>query len=246
MIRGAGIAMIFQDPMSSLNPVFTIGEQLIEVLLHHRHMDRRTARTRAVDMLGHVGLPDPPRIMRSYPHQLSGGMRQRILIAMSLLCSPDVLIADEPTTAIDVTVQIQILALLRRLKAEMGMAVLLISHDLSVVAEICNAVAVMYAAQIVEQAPVTDLFERPLHPYTVGLLESIPAHNPPKHRLPEIDGQVPHPRHYPVGCRFAPRCRIASEVCILHKPILQQVEEGHSVACWNWPRTPECCRHREG
>jgi len=236
-IRGNRISMVFQEPMTSLNPVFRVGTQLEEVLLHHKHMTKREARERSEEFLLHVGVPDPRRIMRAYPHQLSGGLRQRALIAMSLLCIPDLLIADEPTTAGDVTVQLQIVALLRTLKSEFGMAVLFISHDLSVVAESCETVAIMYASRIVEMAPSTSLFNAPLHPYTLGLLKSIPSRHPAGGRLPVIEGQVPRPTHYPRGCNFAPRCAFATEQCILHDPLLETVDDDRKVACWNWKQS---------
>jgi oligopeptide/dipeptide ABC transporter ATP-binding protein len=238
-IRGNRISMIFQEPTASLNPVFTIGSQIVEVFLHHKNMDRKEAARRCADMLRHVGLPDVERLMRAYPHQLSGGMRQRALIAMSLACVPDVVIADEPTTAIDVTVQAQILALLRQLKKDFGMAMLLISHDLGVVADICDRVAMMYASHIVETATVAALFEAPAHPYTVGLLRSIPSARLAHSRLPLIPGQVPRPVAYPQGCHFHDRCSFATVQCRAEEPRLEETGDRHAVACWHWKKVRE-------
>lgn len=232
--RGNRLSIVFQEPMSSLNPVFTIGEQLIETYLHHLDVSRSIAKQRAIEMLSHVGIPHPAFILRAYPHQLSGGLRQRVLIAMALACVPSLLIADEPTTAIDVTVQIQILRLLNRLKNEFGMAILLITHDLGVVAESCDRVAVMYASNIIETGPVKSIFQMPSHPYTSGLLKSIPAVHSPKARLRIIPGQVPQPMNYPPGCNFYSRCSLATEHCLIHNPILEKIHDGHEVACWNW------------
>ena len=235
-IRGNRISMIFQEPTTSLNPVFPIGSQIMEVYLHHKNMHRREARQRSADMLLHVGLTDTERVMRAYPHQLSGGMRQRVLIAMALACIPDIVIADEPTTAIDVTVQAQILALIRKLKSDFGMAVLLISHDLAIVADMCDRVAMMYASRIVETAPVEALFRIPSHPYTVGLLHSIPSRHAPHTRLPLIPGQVPRPVEYPAGCHFAGRCALATDACRAAEPPLESIADGHEVACWHWEK----------
>ena len=238
-IRGNRISMIFQEPSASLNPVFTIGSQITEVYLHHKNMDRKEAAMRSADMLRHVGLPDAERLMAAYPHQLSGGMRQRALIAMSLACIPDIVIADEPTTAIDVTVQAQILDLMRQLKRDFGMAVLLISHDLAVVADMCDRVAMMYASRIVETASSEELFLHPSHPYTIGLLHSIPSTHAPHSRLPLIPGQVPRPTHYPVGCHFHDRCPFATEACRVEEPVLQPIGDEHEVACWHWTKVRE-------
>jgi peptide/nickel transport system ATP-binding protein len=235
-IRGNRISMIFQEPSASLNPVFTIGSQIVEVFLHHKHMERKEAVLHSADMLRHVGLPDVERLMQAYPHQLSGGMRQRALIAMSLACIPDIVIADEPTTAIDVTVQAQILALLRQLKTDFGMSMLLISHDLGVVADICDRVAIMYASRIVETAAASDLFGAPAHPYTIGLLRSIPSGHAARTRLPLIPGQVPQPSQYPVGCHFHDRCPFATEKCRIDEPALEALGGGHEVACWHWEK----------
>ncbi|MFZ1731929.1 MAG: ABC transporter ATP-binding protein [Bacteroidota bacterium] len=233
MVRGREIAMVFQEPMTSLNPVFTIGDQLTEGLLYHHNFSWTDAYDASVDMLTRVGIADPHDVMLAFPHQLSGGMRQRALIAMALTCGPTVLIADEPTTAIDVTIQAQVLKLLNELKIEFGMSVLLITHDLGVVAETCDRVAIMYASHIVECGPVHEIFYSPRHPYTLGLLSSIPAYHKPKERLTIIPGQVPRPTHYPIGCNFHSRCRFATERCVSHQPELVSIEDGHSVACWN-------------
>lgn len=233
MLRGSSIAMVFQEPMTSLNPVFTIGDQLTEGLLFHRNRSWTDSYDLAVDMLARVGIQDPHQVMLSYPHQLSGGMRQRALIAMALVCGPSMLIADEPTTAIDVTVQAQVLKLINDLKTEFGMSVLLITHDLGVVAETCDRVAIMYASHIVECASVRDIFYAPRHPYTLGLLSSIPAYHKPKERLTIIPGQVPRPTHYPTGCNFHSRCKYATERCVNHQPQLERAGSAHAVSCWN-------------
>ncbi len=210
-IRGNEMAMIFQEPMTSLNPVFTVGDQIAEAAIVHQGLSRRAARARAIEMLKLVGLPDPETRVDHYPHQLSGGMRQRVMIAMALVCGPKVLIADEPTTALDVTIQAQILELLNRLQDELGMAVILITHDLGIVAGTVDRVLVMYAGQVVESAPTPELFARPLHPYTEGLLASVPRLDTPhpRRRLHSIPGQVPAATAWPAGCRFHPRCPYA-------------------------------------
>ncbi|MCB2204204.1 ABC transporter ATP-binding protein [bacterium] len=233
-MRGNEIGMVFQEAMTSLNPVFTIGDQMTEVLLYHSENNWSEAYEKSLDMLDRVGIPDPESVMTVYPHQLSGGMRQRALIAMGLVARPSVLILDEPTTAIDVTVQAQVLKLINDLKLEFGMTVLLISHDLGVVAEVCDRVAIMYASHIVECGSVHDIFQRPLHPYTVGLLSSIPSFHARKDRLTIIPGQVPRPTHYPPGCNFQSRCEYATENCVLHEPDRLPVDAHHTVACWNW------------
>ena len=234
-IRGNRIAMVFQEPMSALNPVFTVGAQIMEVLQHHKNTTREEARQRSLEMLQHVGIREPRRVMDAYPHHLSGGMRQRALIAMSLMCIPDILIADEPTTAIDATVQTQILELLRRLASDFGMAVILISHDLSVVAELCTRVAVMYASRIVETGRANALFSRPMHPYTAALLRSIPSRHSRGIRLPIIPGQVPRPTMYPIGCHFSARCDFSTDQCIQHEPELVEIDDSRENACWHWP-----------
>jgi peptide/nickel transport system ATP-binding protein len=240
-IRGNEISMIFQEPMTSLNPVFTIGRQIAEALELHQGVDRRRATARAIEMLQLVKIPEPERRVRQYPHELSGGMRQRVMIAMALSCNPKLLIADEPTTALDVTIQAQILDLMRELKAQTGAAIILITHDLGVVAEMAQRVVVMYAGRKVEEAPVEALFARPLHPYTKGLLGSIPrlaeaADAGERKRLAEIPGMVPSLREAIPGCLFAPRCAHATERCTAEYPPLEERSTGHWVACWEWER----------
>ena len=232
-IRGNRIAMIFQEPMTSLNPVLTIGDQVAEAAIVHQRLSRRAARARAIEMLQQVGIPDPGSRVDDYPHQLSGGMRQRVMIAMALICHPQILIADEPTTALDVTIQAQILELLARLQQQLGMAVLLITHDLGVVAGTADRVVVMYAGQVVETAPTPELFARPEHPYTEGLMASIPRLDRPRERLHSIPGSVPAATSWPTGCRFHPRCPYAWEKCRTEEPPLldTQVAE-HSARCW--------------
>ena len=229
-IRGKEISMIFQEPMTSLNPVFTCGEQIIETLVLHERISRRAARGRAIEMLELVGIPLPAQRVDDYPHQMSGGMRQRVMIAMALACHPSVLIADEPTTALDVTIQAQILELLRRLQRDMGMAVILITHDLGVVAETADHVAVMYAGRVVEYCDVRSAFRRPLHPYTAGLQASLPKLGATQDRLRVIPGSVPNPARFPVGCRFHPRCPVAQNRC-LADPALLEIETGHLSRC---------------
>jgi len=230
-IRGKEISMIFQEPMTSLNPVFTCGEQIIETLVVHEKIGRRAARQRAIEMLDLVGIPSPAQRVDEYPHQMSGGMRQRVMIAMALACHPAVLIADEPTTALDVTIQAQILELLRRLQREMGMAVILITHDLGVVAETADHVAVMYAGRVVEYCDVRSAFRKPLHPYTAGLQASLPRLDATLDRLRVIPGSVPNPARFPVGCRFHPRCPVAQNRC-LNDPDLVAIEAGHLSRCF--------------
>lgn len=231
-IRGNEISMIFQEPMTSLNPVFTIGDQIMEAIILHQKLDKKAAREKAIEMLRLVGIPSPEKRVDEYPHQLSGGMRQRVMIAMALSCNPKLLIADEPTTALDVTIQAQILDLLRRLQEELGMAILLITHDLGVVAEMCQRVIVMYAGKIVEEGPVVPLFQEPAHPYTRGLLASIPKMNEDRPRLTAIPGVVPHPARMPRGCRFHPRCQFAKPICEQLEPPRLPVGEGRFAACW--------------
>jgi oligopeptide/dipeptide ABC transporter ATP-binding protein len=234
-LRGDRMAMVFQEPMSSLNPAFTIGDQIVEVLLRHRRMTRAQAAARALDMLEKVRIPAPAQRFHEHPHRLSGGMRQRAMIAMALACEPRLLIADEPTTALDVTIQAQILDLLHRLQQETGTAIVLITHDLGVVAEVADAVAVMYAGLIVEQAPVQALFEAPQHPYTVGLLGSMPQLHGARGRLAAIEGQVPSPLRMPAGCRFAERCPFADARCRASAPPMVELGAGHRAACWKAP-----------
>ena len=237
-IRGQQLAMIFQQPTSSLNPVWDVGRQIGETLEIHKGMHRKQARMRSLELLRLVGIPDPERRLRSYPHELSGGMAQRVMIAMALACEPDLLIADEPTTALDVTIQAQILDLLRNLRDELGTAVILITHDLGVVAEMCDRVAVMYAGEIVEQTDVGRLFRDPRHPYTRGLIGSIPVPGEVDHELAVIPGNVPNLIDLPGGCRFAPRCltRVEEDVTLApdHHPELRPIESGHEVRCWLW------------
>jgi oligopeptide/dipeptide ABC transporter ATP-binding protein len=230
-IRGARISMIFQEPMTSLNPLFTVGDQIGESLRHHQGLDRASARAKAIALLKQVEIPAAERRVDDYPHRLSGGMRQRVMIAMALACRPQLLIADEPTTALDVTIQAQILDLLRALQRELGMAVILITHDLGVVAEFVRRVIVMYAGRIVEEGPVDPLFARPQHPYTEGLLGSIPELDRAVERLAAIPGAIPSPRDLPAGCRFHPRCGYAQPPCTAGEPPLIAVEASHSAAC---------------
>jgi peptide/nickel transport system ATP-binding protein len=230
-VRGAGVGMIFQEPMTSLNPVFTIGSQIAEAVRIHRGLGRRAAWSRAVELLDEVGIAEPGRRARDYPHQLSGGMRQRVMIAIAISCEPRVLIADEPTTALDVTIQADILALLRDLRERRGMALLLITHDLGVVAEQADDVAIMYAGRIVEQAPVLDIFERPLHPYTQALFRSMPGMGEHRERLETIPGQVPDLLHLPSGCAFRDRCPRAIEECARVVPPLEAHGPDHGAAC---------------
>ena len=234
-LRGDRLAMIFQEPMTSLNPAFTIGDQIMEVILRHRAVGRRAARERAIEMLRRVRIPAPEQRIDDYPHKLSGGMRQRAMIAMALACGPELLIADEPTTALDVTIQAQILDLMRGLRRDTGTAIILITHDLGVVAEMADDVAVMYAGQIVERAPVRDLFARPEHPYTVGLLGSIPRLDEKRERLPSIEGRVPDMTRPPVGCRFAARCPFVEPACRDAEPALVEVAPGHLTRCRRAP-----------
>jgi peptide/nickel transport system ATP-binding protein len=233
-IRAKQIAMVFQEPMTSLNPVYSVGEQIAEVIRLHEGLGRRAAMDRAVEMLRLVRIPSPERRVRDYPHQFSGGMRQRVMIAMALSCSPKLVIADEPTTALDVTIQAQILNLLGELQGKFGMAVMLITHAMGVIAETAQRVVVMYAGKVVEEAPVGELFARPLHPYTQGLIRSIPRIDlaaTHKQKLEAIKGTVPSLLEPRPGCRFAPRCKFAREQCIAETPPLREVRSGHKVAC---------------
>jgi peptide/nickel transport system ATP-binding protein len=234
-VRGKEISMVFQEPMTSLNPVFTVGEQIAEAIRLHEGLGRRAAMDKTVEMLRIVHMANPERRVKEYPHQLSGGMRQRVMIAMALSCNPKLLIADEPTTALDVTIQAQILDLLNELKAKIGMAVMLITHDMGVIAETAQRVMVMYAGKVVEEAPVKELFKEPLHPYTQGLLRSIPRIDlaaTKKQRLEAIPGVVPSLLDLPPGCRFAPRCQFVKPMYMEKEPPLKEVRQGHKVACW--------------
>ena len=238
-IRGNKIGMIFQEPMTSLNPVFTVGNQIGEAIRLHQGLGRKEARQKTIEMLRLVKIADPESRVDAYPHQLSGGMRQRVMIAMALSCNPSLLIADEPTTALDVTIQAQILELMKELQQKIGMALLLITHDLGVVAEQADEVAIMYAGKIVERASTPAIFARPFHPYTVGLLNSLPgARGKKKKRLAAIPGVVPNPLHLPGGCRFRDRCPKAQGVCADAEPQLVEKESGHWVACY-FPETEQ-------
>ncbi len=231
-IRGNEISMVFQEPMTSLNPVFTCGYQVEEAVLLHQKVSKREAFERTIEMLSLVKIPDPKRIAKSYPHQLSGGMRQRVMIAMALSCNPSLLIADEPTTALDVTIQAQILDLLQSLQERMGMAVLMITHDLGVIAETCRRVIVMYAGKVMEVASVNDLFKDARHPYTLGLRESIPRLATKGERLKTIPGKVPDPMEFPAGCRFSDRCKYAEYRCDNEEIELREVATDHWIRCW--------------
>lgn len=235
-IRGNDISMIFQDAMTSLNPVFTIGNQIMESIVIHQKLNKKQAYSKSLEMLELIGIPSPERRMKEYPHEISGGMRQRIMIAIALACKPNLLIADEPTTALDVTIQAQILELINNLKQELNMGVIMITHDLGVVAEVCSRVVVMYLGQVVEEAEVEALFENPLHPYTMGLLKSIPKiDGERKTKLSTIGGTVPALNEVPQGCRFATRCAYATEQCLKEEPILEDVpNENRKVRCWNY------------
>ncbi|MCB0117964.1 MAG: ABC transporter ATP-binding protein [Anaerolineales bacterium] len=235
-IRGNRISMIFQQPQSALNPVFRVGDQISEVLNIHQGLGKEAGRSRAIGLLKQVGIPEPERRIEAFPHELSGGMSQRVMIAMALACVPDLLIADEPTTALDVTIQAQILDLMRELKRQLGSALMLITHDLGVIAEMANRVIVMYAGEIVEESPVASLFDKPLHPYTQGLIGSIPVLGEIRERLDVIPGSVPNLIDLPHGCRFAPRCRARVDndlsICTEKHPDLIEISEGNKVRCW--------------
>jgi oligopeptide/dipeptide ABC transporter ATP-binding protein len=230
-LRGSEISMIFQDPMTFLNPVFTAGEQVAEAIRRHQNKSRSEARAMTIDLFRTVGIPNAEQRYDAYPHQLSGGLRQRVMIAIALSSRPALLIADEPTTALDVTIQAQILNLLRDLQAEIGMSILLITHDLGVVAEMCDSVAVMYAGKIVEQAPVDSLYQNPEHPYTIGLMNAIPRADLPDFPPVAIDGSPPDLVRPPLGCRFHPRCPYARAICFEQEPELRSIATGHSSAC---------------
>lgn len=233
-VRGNKISMIFQEPMTSLNPVYTIGAQMVEMLQTHQKISKHDAMQKSIEMLEKVGIPSPEQRIKEYPHQLSGGMRQRVMIAMALSCNPKLLIADEPTTALDVTIQAQIMDLILDLNRKLHMGVMLITHDLSVVAEVCSRVAVMYLGQIVEEAGVNDIFDNPVHPYTMGLIRSIPKiEGEREKRLYQIAGTVPMLSQIPQGCRFAPRCPRATEACHARMPDLVPVSDTQRVRCWH-------------
>ena len=234
-LRGGRMSMVFQEPMTSLNPVHTIGRQIVEAIRAHSDMSAEQAKKRAIEVLELVKIPSAAQRFDDYPHNMSGGQRQRVMIAMALACEPSLLIADEPTTALDVTIQAQILELLRDLQQRLGMSVLIITHDLGVIAELVDEVVVMYAGKVVEKAPVHALFDDPQHPYTIGLLGSIPRLDVERERLATIEGMVPSPANQPVGCRFAPRCPFADGRCHTEPPPLREMGAGHEVACWKAP-----------
>lgn len=238
-IRGNHISMIFQEPLTSLNPVFTIGYQICDILHMHQGLDKKQAREKAIEMLKKVRIPSPELVIDEYPHQLSGGMRQRVMIAMALACNPDILIADEPTTALDVTIQAQIMHLLKDLQMENHTSIILITHDLGVVAQIAKRVMVMYAGLAVEYADVNSIFKQPLHPYTSGLLRSIPSPTDKKDTLFSIKGSIPSPKDYPAGCRFSPRCEDCMEICAKKAPPLVTLEDGRKVRCWKYAKEAE-------
>ncbi|WP_442602265.1 ABC transporter ATP-binding protein [Paenibacillus sp. KN14-4R] len=231
-IRGNEIAMIFQEPMTSLNPVFTSGNQIVETVRLHRKISKREAREHTIEMLRKVGIPSPEAVVDQYPHQLSGGMRQRVMIAMAMSCDPELLIADEPTTALDVTIQAQILDLMKQLNRKSGTAIMMITHDLGVVSEMCDRIVVMYAGKVVEEGDKRAILKNPQHPYTKGLIQSVPDMNMKQDRLYSIPGTVPSPRALPQGCRFAPRCEYAMEICHKEMPRLMAIEADHRSRCW--------------
>ncbi|WP_055667068.1 ABC transporter ATP-binding protein [Desnuesiella massiliensis] len=231
-IRGNKISVIFQEPMTSLNPVFTVGSQISEAVILHQKLSKEEARKKAIEMLKLVGIPRAEEIVDAFPHELSGGMRQRVMIAMALSCNPKLLIADEPTTALDVTIQAQILDLMRNIKDKLNTSIMLITHDLGVIAEMADYVVVMYAGKVVEEAPVEELFENPMHPYTIGLLKSKPGMNTKDKRLYSIPGQVPNPIGMPDNCYFCERCEKSIEICKKNIPELKEIKPGHKVACW--------------
>lgn len=231
-IRGNEISMIFQEPMTSLNPVYTIGKQTMEAVMTHQKVSKEEAKNRAIDIFAKVGIPEPTKRFDAYPHQLSGGLRQRVMIGMAMVCQPQIMIADEPTTALDVTIEAQILYLMNQLQKEQGTSIIMITHNLGVVAESCDYVYVMYAGKIMEQAPVKELFKNPLHPYTYGLLNSIPKVTETKEHLFTIRGLVPNLLHLPAGCRFCPRCDKAMKICTMYQPDLYEMEDGHKVRCF--------------
>ncbi|TDO85925.1 peptide/nickel transport system ATP-binding protein/oligopeptide transport system ATP-binding protein [Halanaerobium saccharolyticum] len=244
-IRGNDISMIFQEPMTSLNPVYTVGDQIMEAIILHKQVDRKEARRQAIDMLTKVGIPLPEQRVDEYPHQLSGGMRQRVMIAMALSCDPQLLIADEPTTALDVTIQAQILELMNSLKESYGMSIMMITHDLGVIAEVSDRVAVMYAGKVVEYTDVNTLFEDPKHPYTWGLMNSIPKLDKDVDRLEAIPGSVPSPLNFPDGCKFNTRCPLAEGKCYDQEPPLEDADGNHMVRCWRYKDLEEIKKRGE-
>lgn len=238
-MRGNDMAMIFQEPMTSLNPVYRIGDQIVEAIRTHEKVSKKEALTRAIDLLRKVGIPSPEARVRDYPHQMSGGMRQRVMIAMALSCQPNILIADEPTTALDVTIQAQILRLIGDLRRKLGTAIILITHDLGIVAQTAENVLVMYGGQAVEYSDVKSIYKQPLHPYTVGLLKSIPKLHDQQERLYNIKGSIPSPKEFPQGCRFSPRCEDCMEICRTQKPDLVTMPDGRKVRCWKYAAQKE-------
>jgi peptide/nickel transport system ATP-binding protein len=233
-VRGNEISMIFQEPMTSLNPVYPVGRQVREAILQHQKISKEEARKRVLEIFQAVGIPEPEKRYNSYPHQLSGGLRQRVMIGMAMVCRPKVMIADEPTTALDVTIEAQILQLMKKLCREQGTSIILITHNMGVVAEICDYVYVMYAGKVMEQAETFELFEHTEHPYTAGLLKSIPRLDEKVDRLYTIEGVVPNLLHLPAGCNFCTRCKEASERCFMEKPCLYQTRDGHGVRCFKY------------
>jgi len=238
-IRGNDMAMIFQEPMTALNPVYTVGDQIMEAILLHQDVDKEKAREMAIEMLKKVGIPEPEKRVDEHPHELSGGMRQRAMIAMALSCNPTILFADEPTTALDVTIQAQILELMLELQKEYGMSIIMITHDLGVIAEMADRVVVMYAGKVVEYADIRTLFKDPKHPYTWGLMNAIPRLDEDKEVLYNIPGVVPDPLDFPKGCRFHTRCALATEKCRTEEPPLEEIESSHKVACWHVDKLEE-------
>jgi len=238
-VRGKEIGMIFQEPMTSLNPVYRVGDQIAEMIMLHQPLSQKRIYDMIIEKLKLVAMPYPEEVKNQYPHELSGGMRQRVMIAMAMACNPRLLIADEPTTALDVTIQAQILDLMRNLKDEFKSSILLITHDLGVIAEMCDSVAVMYAGCIVEKASVNELYSHPKHPYTIGLMQSLPSLNEQKKHLNMIPGNVPTPQDFPYGCRFAPRCKYAQKQCFKEAPPLLQINPKHSVSCWQQNKLEE-------
>jgi peptide/nickel transport system ATP-binding protein/oligopeptide transport system ATP-binding protein len=235
-VRGNCISMIFQEPMISLNPVFTIGNQISEPLITHKKISKKKALLESIEMLKKVGIPTPEKRVNEYPHELSGGMRQRAMIAMALSCNPELLIADEPTTALDVTIQAQVLDLMKDLKEKYSMSIIIITHDLGVIAEMCDRVAVMYAGNIIEYTDVTTLFSNPKHPYTLGLLKSLPRTDKEVKRLQTIPGNVPSSYNFPKGCKFHNRCPLRDERCLKEEPVIKEIEKNHKVRCWNYKK----------